>query len=265
METPSSNPEHAVASAASAAAAENAANVAATEAIVAASAAENAAANVERVEAAIENTGEHIAEVAGAVSQAAVETAVASIEADLERENTWLGTKLTEVQRDLELLKSQMTGYPSASQLTEVSEKLTTMQSQLSTLLESNPRRTNQSETEGEGQRVPGKHQQRAKTEETQDLTGLLMSLHMMGATILATPELELDEKESSRLAKAVQRVNDEFGLPVLSPKQQALIGLGTTAISIYGSRIFAIRARLREEAKGKPVTVDHATGQVVN
>jgi hypothetical protein len=110
-----------------------------------------------------------------------------------------------------------------------------------------------------------GKHQQRAKTEETQDLTGLLMSLHMMGATILATPELELDEKESSRLAKAVQRVNDEFGLPVLSPKQQALIGLGTTAISIYGSRIFAIRARLREEAKGKPVTVDHATGQVVN
>src|SRR5258708_9984830 len=127
------------ASAASASAAESSAAVAASEAIIAAAAAEAAAANIERVETAVENAGEEIAAAAEVHADAAVEAAVTQIEADLEAENTWLNIQLTEVKRDLEVLKTTQ-GQSSSELMTRISG----MESLLSNLqqLLPNPTRT---------------------------------------------------------------------------------------------------------------------------
>lgn len=116
-----------------------------------------------------------------------------------------------------------------------------------------------------------GKHQQAKKGEATQDLTGVLLSLHMLASSLLKVEELELDEAEAKRLAGAVQRVNDEFGVPVLSPKQQALINLAMTGCSIYGPRIFTMRANAKKKAAEQktetkpPVTIDGQFAQPVS
>lgn len=79
--------------------------------------------NVAAVAAAVENAGEHIAEVAAQHSEAAIETVVQQIEADLERENTWLGGQLTALKIQMEELKGMISPLSSA-----IAEKLAALQ-----------------------------------------------------------------------------------------------------------------------------------------
>jgi hypothetical protein len=95
----------------------------------------------------------------------------------------------------------------------------------------------------------------------TQDLTGILMSCHVMLAAITKTPELELTEEESKRIGAAVARVNEEFGGVVVSPKTAALINLAMAAGSVYGPRFVAINVRKRTERSTKhPQPIPTAT-----
>jgi hypothetical protein len=73
------------------------------------------------------------------------------------------------------------------------------------------------------------------------DLTGLLYSIHLMGAALLNVPELRLDEDEAKQLAGAMARVQKEFGVAVISPKAAALINMGVVGATIYGPRIVAM------------------------
>lgn len=88
------------------------------------------------------------------------------------------------------------------------------------------------------------------------DLTGLLLSLHLMGAAITKVPELRIDEDEAKILGDAVARVNREFGVELMSPKMSAIVNLAIAAGTVYGPRAVAVHQRLKtEKAKGKGAT----------
>lgn len=87
-----------------------------------------------------------------------------------------------------------------------------------------------------------------------QDLTGILLSLHMMGAAILKVPELEIDATEAKRLGDAVSRVNELYGGIMLSEKQAAWINLTFALGQVYGPRAVALKMRMSTEEKSKTI-----------
>lgn len=91
--------------------------------------------------------------------------------------------------------------------------------------------------------------------EVSQDLTGILVSLHFMGAAILKTPELQLSEDEGKKLGAAIARVNSEYGNIILPPKTAAWINLMMVGGAIYGPRAIAIKnnAKKKREAASQP------------
>jgi hypothetical protein len=103
------------------------------------------------------------------------------------------------------------------------------------------------------------KRRSTGETESAQNLTGILLSLHMMGATLLKTPELELTEDEAAKLASAVARVNELCGGMVLPEKAAAWIQLIMVAGTIYGPRIIVIQAKGKQKKveQEKPVVLD--------
>ena len=103
---------------------------------------------------------------------------------------------------------------------------------------------------------------QQSTKEVSQDLTGLLFSLHLMGAAICKTPELQLTKEEAEELGKAVARVNKEYGIQIISSKAAALINLAIVGGTIYGPRSIAIMNNRKNEKKnsGAKVQVPHAT-----
>jgi hypothetical protein len=72
-----------------------------------------------------------------------------------------------------------------------------------------------------------------------------------MLAAITATPELELDEGESKRLADGIARVAGFYDHK-LNPKALAWVNLICVAGSVYGPRAVAISARLNAQDKPK-------------
>jgi hypothetical protein len=76
------------------------------------------------------------------------------------------------------------------------------------------------------------------------DIAELLFSIHLMGAEILKTPELELDKDESVKLADAIKNVGQYYNV-LFDPKKVAIFQLAIVAGGIYGTRLFAIRNRL--------------------
>jgi len=77
-----------------------------------------------------------------------------------------------------------------------------------------------------------------------------------MGAVLLKTPELELTEEESAKLAGAIAHVNELYGGVVLPEKAAAWINLIMVAGTIYGPRIIVINAKgkSKKEADKPPV-----------
>lgn len=79
------------------------------------------------------------------------------------------------------------------------------------------------------------------KTFQESNLEKLLLSLHLMGATFLRTPELAIDEKEAQMLSKATLDVFAAYGVPEMSDKTLAGIQLAGAMIAVYGTRAVAI------------------------
>jgi hypothetical protein len=106
---------------------------------------------------------------------------------------------------------------------------------------------------------------------QSKDITAVLMSLHMMGAALTGIDELKLEKDEAQQLASAIDHVNEVFGIPKLSEKASALIDITAALATVYGTRIVAIAARKKDEAKKagakpspQPVTIDGSTGKVM-
>lgn len=92
----------------------------------------------------------------------------------------------------------------------------------------------------------------KAKSQAATDLSGILMSLHLMGAAFLKVPELELDQDEAKRLSDAVNRVQSEYNMPILDPKTLAWINLAMVAGGVYGPRFAAHSIRKKKEKAQK-------------
>lgn len=102
-----------------------------------------------------------------------------------------------------------------------------------------------------------GPSPQRSKADLSASIDGLsktLMVMHIGLAEMTKTPELVLQETESSALAISVANVLSEFDITP-DPKMQAIVGLMMTAGMIYGPRMYNIRERLKNtdaRPKGK-------------
>lgn len=98
----------------------------------------------------------------------------------------------------------------------------------------------------------------KARKENTNDLTGILYSLHMMGAALTGIEELNLDESEAKKLSDAIGKVNAYYGGMVLPENimvwTQFVIAMGT----VYGPRAVAYSMRLKREHAQGPQTVDN-------
>ena len=100
----------------------------------------------------------------------------------------------------------------------------------------------------------------RNQKQEAQDLTGILLSLHMMAAAIAKTPELELEEAEAKRLGEAVARVNACYGNWIFTEKQMAWFNLMMAGGAIYGPRFVAYNLRVKKEREDKTITMPSPT-----
>lgn len=77
--------------------------------------------------------------------------------------------------------------------------------------------------------------------------------IHIGLAAVTKTPELELSDTESKALASATANVMEQFATEI-DPRVTAIVGLITTAGSIYGPRVFLVRQRKSIEAAQLPV-----------
>ena len=106
--------------------------------------------------------------------------------------------------------------------------------------------------------RKPGsKNKPRTEKQAATDLSGLLLSTHMMLAAFMHVEELELDESEAKRLGDAVNKVQALYDMPIIDPKVMAWINLGLVGCGVYGPRYAAFRIRKRKEKTAKPQTID--------
>ena len=99
----------------------------------------------------------------------------------------------------------------------------------------------------------------RSKADLSASIDGLsktLMVIHVGLAEMTKTPELVLQETESSALATSIANVLSEFDITP-DPKIQAIIGLLMTGGMIYGPRMYLIRTRLKNDNK-KPASIHH-------
>lgn len=79
-----------------------------------------------------------------------------------------------------------------------------------------------------------------------------MFSLHLMAGAICNTPELAIDAKEAKSLADAAAKVASHYN-HTIDPVKLDWARLLIVAGGIYGTRIFAIRARHKTEATAKP------------
>lgn len=100
-----------------------------------------------------------------------------------------------------------------------------------------------------------GTRTSKAAKNDLSGLESLLYTLHVFAGAIFETPELVLKPDEAKLFAEATINVARHYN-HVIDPKIMAWINLGAVGMGIYGTRLFAIRARLREERAAKPQAV---------
>jgi hypothetical protein len=76
-----------------------------------------------------------------------------------------------------------------------------------------------------------------------------------MGASFFAIPELEIAESEAQQLGDAVKRVGDHYDVKA-TEKSLAWTNLMTVLAMVYGTRMFAYRARKADEKKSSKQNV---------
>jgi hypothetical protein len=110
------------------------------------------------------------------------------------------------------------------------------------------PRRTKSGKIDGRtqrGKRTTETGEKESVRLESLKISDLLYSIHLMGAEMLKTPELELDKDECVKLADAVGEVSKHY-TTAFNPRTVAWVHLAVIAGGIYGTRIFAIRNRIQ-------------------
>jgi hypothetical protein len=94
-------------------------------------------------------------------------------------------------------------------------------------------------------------------------LAKLLLSFHLMGAQFLKIPELQIDDKESAALSKAVLDVFAAWGVPEVSDKAASLMQLGGAMVTIYGTRAVVYARRHSGRAPGPAIPPPPPQGNV--
>lgn len=94
------------------------------------------------------------------------------------------------------------------------------------------------------------------------DLTGILLSMHMMLEALTKVPEFEISKDEAEKLAAALARVSAYYGHIILPEKYACWLNLAIVGGHVYGPRYFAFKLRTAREAEEKkrhpqPVTID--------
>lgn len=90
-------------------------------------------------------------------------------------------------------------------------------------------------------------------------LASMIGFAHLALASVSKCPELKLEENESHALANATTNVLREFDMTP-DPKVVAIVGLITTASTIYGPRVYLIsRRKAEEKEKKEPLDVSNA------
>lgn len=114
--------------------------------------------------------------------------------------------------------------------------------------------------------RPPGSRNTRPAAETSPDLTAnieaLLFSVHLMGASLLSVPELELDKQEAKKLSDAIKEVSKHYNVN-LDPKKVALFQLGAVATGIYGPRVIAFARRTSRRAAPVPISKPATTAPI--
>ena len=121
------------------------------------------------------------------------------------------------------------------------------------------PRRTKSGKIDGRTQRYKrgtGKEETSDVHLSKLDIAEVLFSIHLMGAEILKTPELELDKDECSKLGDAIKEVGKYYNV-LFDPKKVAIFHLAIVAGGIYGTRLFAIRNRVATQVKPAPSPIN--------
>lgn len=95
------------------------------------------------------------------------------------------------------------------------------------------------------------------RKETSNDLSGVLMSIHLMLASWTSVEELTIDNDEARRLSDAVLKVNDLYGGFIIPEKYLAWASLAMCCGGIYGPRLAAYKLRMTNEKKKQPVTID--------
>lgn len=83
-------------------------------------------------------------------------------------------------------------------------------------------------------------------------ISSVLFSLHAMVSAAIKVPELALDEKEAKQIAEAGAKVATHYNV-IASPKTVDWVNFCMVLGMVYGTRLIAVRARLRTEATKKP------------
>jgi hypothetical protein len=129
------------------------------------------------------------------------------------------------------------------------------------------PRRTKSGKIDGRtqrGKRTAETGEKESVRLESLKISDLLYSIHLMGAEMLKTPELELDKDECVKLADAVSEVSKHY-TTAFNPKTVAWVHLAVIAGGIYGTRIFAVRNRIqmqRSIAIARPKVMPSGAGK---
>lgn len=89
------------------------------------------------------------------------------------------------------------------------------------------------------------------------------MLVHQYLADISHTPELAFKEHEARELREALQRVLRHY-TPDVAQKRLDQIALGSTLVSLYGSRAYLIADRRARERELQPATPMPAAGIAV-
>ena len=95
-------------------------------------------------------------------------------------------------------------------------------------------------------------------------VTAILLSIHSMLAGFTSVPELEIEPAEAAQMAKALKGVADQYDIRP-SEKSLAWANLASAAAMVYGTRIFAYRARRKTEKMDTPKTNPASVLRTVN
>jgi len=74
-------------------------------------------------------------------------------------------------------------------------------------------------------------------------VSAILLSVHTMAASFFAVPELDIEKSEANNLANAIKSVADHYDVKA-SEKSLAWANLVSVTAMVYGTRMFAYRAR---------------------